>query len=319
MEIKQLTAIVTVAEAGSVTRAAEILHLVQPAVTRRIHALEHELGVHLFERTRHGMRPTEAGTIMVERARRALAELERARAEVRPVPGEATGTVTVGLLESSVDVLAGPLVSAVPRHHPGIQLRLMTGCSGHLQRWLDDGDLDLSLLCTPDTAPPLNARPLLRERLWAIAPASAGLRADRPVPFAEAARHPLVMPVRLSGPALRDLIDAAAVRTGAELDVVVQTNSVRLQKQLVLAGRGWTVGPRVGVAEEVAQGTISAAPLSEPEVWRSIVLGTPRSGRTTPAVEVVARELVRQVNSAVAQGRWPSAQVPGSGEAVENA
>ncbi|MFH8809634.1 LysR family transcriptional regulator [Streptomyces hygroscopicus] len=305
MDVKQLKAIVTVAEVGSVTRAAELLHLVQPAVTRQIRTLEQELGVSLFERTAQGMRPTRAGSIMVDRARRALGELERARAEVRPAPGTVAGIVTIGLLESTSDLLAEPLVSAIARHHPGVRLRLMTAYSGHLQQWLDDGDLDLTLLYNLDSTPSLSARPLVRERLWAVAPASAGLRVDRPVPFAEVARNPLVMPA--SGHALRSLIDAAAVRAGVDLEVVVQTNSMRLQKRLVLAGQGWTVLPGLGAAEEVTRGTISAAPLSEPDVWRSIVLAAPRFGRTPPAVDVVAQELVRQVNLAVAQGRWPSA------------
>ncbi|CAM5675181.1 LysR family transcriptional regulator [Streptomyces purpurascens] len=309
MDIKQLRAIVTVAEVGSVTRAAELLHLVQPAVTRQIRTLEQELGIDLFERTGQGMRPTEAGAIMVDRARRALGELERARAEVQPAPGVVTGIVTVGLLESTSDLLAEPLVTAVARAHPGVELRLMTAYSGHLQQWLDDGDLDLTLLYNLDSTPSLNARPLVREQLWAVAPASAGLRADRPVPFAEAAAHPLVMPA--SGHALRRLIDAAAARSGAAMDIVMQTNSMRVQKQLVGAGHGWTVLPGVGIAEDVARGTLSAAPLSEPDVRRSIVLGTPRFTRVPPAVEIVARELVLQINTAVEQGRWPSARIQG--------
>jgi DNA-binding transcriptional LysR family regulator len=81
-----------------------------------------------------------------------------------------------------------------------------------------------------------------------------------------------------------------------------------LQKQLVLAGHGWTILPGVGIAEDVANGTLSAAPLCEPGIWRSIVLATARSGRTPPAVEAVARELVRQIGLAVDQGSWPSAQ-----------
>ncbi|MFE2032343.1 LysR family transcriptional regulator [Streptomyces scopuliridis] len=306
MDVKQLKALVTVAEVGSVTRAAELLRLVQPAVTRQIRTLEQELGVPLFERTRQGMRPTEAGAIMVDRARRALNELERARAEVQPTPGVVTGIVTVGLLESTTDLLAEPLVSAIARDHPGVELRLMTAYSGHLQQWLDDGDLDLTLLYNLDSTPSLNARPLVREHLWAVAPPADGLRADRPVPFTEAAAHPLVMPA--SGHALRTLIDAAAARAGADMDVVVQTNSMRVQKQLVLAGYGWTVLPGVGVAEDIASGTLSGAPLCEPDVRRSVVLGTPRAGRTPPAVEVVVQELVRRINSAVDEGRWPAAQ-----------
>ncbi|GHI03964.1 LysR substrate-binding domain-containing protein [Streptomyces cellostaticus] len=273
----------------------------------RIRTLEEELGIDLFERTGQGMRPTDAGAIMVDRARRALNELERARAEVQPTPGAVTGIVTVGLLESTSDLLAEPLVTAVARDHPGVELRLLLACSGRLQQWLDDGDLDLTLLYNLDSTPSLNARPLVREHLWAVAPASAGLRTDRPVPLTEAAGHPLVMPA--SGHALRSLIDAAAVRAGVAMDVVVQTDSLRVQKQLVQAGHGWTVLPGAGIAEDVMRGTLSVAPLRVPDVWRSIVLGTPRYGRTPPAVEVVARELVRQINSAVRKGRWPSVQI----------
>src|SRR2546422_781254 len=74
MDLKQLRAVVTVAECGSVTRAADLLHLVQPAVSRQIRSLESELGVELFERSRHGMRPTPAGAALVTRAQRALTE-----------------------------------------------------------------------------------------------------------------------------------------------------------------------------------------------------------------------------------------------------
>lgn len=311
MDFKQLKALVTVVEAGSVTRAAELLHLVQPAVTRQIRALEHELGVPLFERTRQGMRPTPAGVSMADRARRALTELERARAELAPTPGVVTGIVTVGLLESTADLLAEPVVSAVLRDHPGIELRILSAYSGHLQQWLDDGDLDLSLLYNLASTPSVNVTPLLRERLWAVAPPDDDLHADRPVPFAEIAAHPIVMPA--AGHALRSLIDTAANRAGIELTSVVQTNSMRLQKHLVVGGHGWTILPGVGIAADVASGRLSAAPLDEPEVRRSIVLGTPRTGRVAPAVEVVARELHRQVRMAVRERRWPAAELHENG------
>lgn len=314
MEFKQLTALVTVAEVGSVTRAAELLHLVQPAVTRQIRLLEQELGVALFERTRQGMRPTEAGAVMVERARRALHELERARAEIRPTPGVVTGIVTVGLLESAADLLTEPLVTAVLRDHPGIELRVLTGYSGHLQRWLDDGDLDLSLLYNLTSTPSLNVEPLASERLWAVAPPAAGLRADRPVSLVEVAAHPMVMPAQ--GHALRALIDGGAQDVEVNFEVAVQTNSLRLQKLLVRGGHGWTILPGVGIAEDVAAGALSAAPLRDPEIWRRIVLGIPRAGRVPAAAEMVAAELIRQVRTAVGEGRWPSARAEGRGGTV---
>jgi DNA-binding transcriptional LysR family regulator len=91
--------------------------------------------------------------------------------------------------------------------------------------------------------------------------------------------------------------------------ISAQTNSLRVQKQLVAAGRGWTVLPGVGIAEDVTEGTLSAAPVRAPDIWRSIVLGTPRHARVPPAAEVVARELVRLVTAAATEGRWPSAEL----------
>jgi DNA-binding transcriptional LysR family regulator len=308
MDLKQLKALVTVTEVGSVTRAAELLHLVQPAVTRQIRMLEQEFGVLLFERTRQGMRPTEAGAGLAERARRALAELDRARAELTPAPGVVTGIVTVGLLASTADLLGKALVSAVLRDHPRIELRLLTAYSGHLQQWLDDGDLDLSLLYNLTSTPSLNVTPLVREQLWVAAPPGDGLSTDQPVSLAELATRPTVMPD--AGHALHTLISGAAREAGVELNVSVQTNSMTMQKALVHGGHGWTVLPAVGLADDVASGSLGAAPLCEPEVWRSIVLGMPRVGRVTAAVEAVARELVHQIRLAVHSGRWPSAQLP---------
>ena len=308
MDVKQLRSLVTVAETGSVTRAAELLHLVQPAVTRQIRALEDELGVALFERTRHGMRPTPAGMGMVERARRVLTELDRARAELTVAPGTVTGIVSVGLLESTAELLSGPLVSAVLHDHPRIELRVLTAYSGHLQQWLDAGDLDLSLLYNLTSTPSLNVKALVREKLWVVAP-PAELQAGKAMTVADVAARPLVMPA--PGHGLRTVIDRALAQARAGVEIAIQTNSMALQKQLVLAGHGWTILPGAGIAADVASGSLSAAPLSDPEVWRTIVLGTPRAARPTPAVQAVARQLARQVRIAAQNGRWPSAQVLG--------
>jgi len=307
VELRQLTALVTVAEVGSVTKAAKLLHVVQPAVTRQIRILEEEFGVPLFERTRNGMVPTPAAEALIVRARRALHELERARAELRPEPGEVTGIVSVGLLESVLDVLAQPLTDAVAQHYPGIELRLLAGYSGHLQQWLDTGEVDLSLLYNLGNTPSLSVIPLLRERLWVVAPPDAGLAADSPVPWATALAHPLVLPV--SGHGLRALVDRARSAVPVEPRITVQTNSMILQKKLVLAGHGWTVLPAAGVAADVASGLLSGAPLTEPDVERSVVLGLPRGTRVPAPVDAVATSLTRLARDLVRSGAWPSARL----------
>jgi LysR family nitrogen assimilation transcriptional regulator len=100
----------------------------------------------------------------------------------------------------------------VLRDHPRIELRLLTAYSGHLQQWLDDGDLDLSLLYNLTSTPSLNVIPLVREQLWAAAPPGDGLRADEPISPAELATRRVVMPN--AGHALHTLISGAARDAG---------------------------------------------------------------------------------------------------------
>ena len=308
VDLKQLHAVVTVAETGSVTRAAELLHIVQPAVSRQIAGLEAELGVTLFDRTRHGMSPTDAGTSFVTRARRILTEVERARAEIQPSRAKVTGIVTVGILDSVERVLAAPLVETVRRSHPGIELRLAAAYSGHLQQWLDDGDLDMSLLYNLTTTQSIRVLPLLRDRLWAVAPATARLSADRPVALDTLLRQPFVMPVA-GQHGIRMLLDEARRSCTVDPNVVAQTNSMALQTHLVEAGHGWTILPAAGVAADVAAGRLSAAPIVEPEIVRTVGLGLPRTGRTSAAVDAVVNEMLTLIRSIVLSQHWASAEL----------
>ncbi len=306
MDIKQLNALIAVADTGSVTRAAEILRIVQPAVTRQIQLLELELGSELFERSRHGMRLTDSGRTMLDRARRALAELDRAKAEIQPAPGQLHGIVTIGLLASTADLLSEALVRIVRRQHPGLMLRISSGYAGHLREWLEAGDVDLALLYGLKPSSTIVVRPLLDEKLWAVAPAEEGLDADKPVRFTDVAPRALVMPSPPHG--LRALVNAAAARANVSLNIVTETNAVSVQKKLVMGGLAWTILPALAIADDVARGTLSAAPLATPAISRKIVLALPKNTRQSPAVGVVADLLVAEMSAAVHRGDWPSAK-----------
>ncbi|GAA1269053.1 hypothetical protein GCM10009609_35200 [Pseudonocardia aurantiaca] len=224
-------------------------------------------------------------------------------------PGEVTGIVSVGLLESVIDILAQPLTDDIARSHPGIELRLLTAYSGHLQQWLDSGEVDLSLLYNLSDTPSLAVEPLLQERLWVVAPPDAGLAADSPVPWERVLAQRLVLPV--NGHGLRALIDQARSAVPGEPRITIQTNSMTVQKKLVLAGYGWTVLPAAGAAADVAAGRVSAAPLTAPDVERTVVLGLQRGVRASPPVGVVVTTLVRLTRDLVRSGAWPSARLTG--------
>jgi LysR family nitrogen assimilation transcriptional regulator len=307
MEMRQLRALLAVADTGSVTRAAELLHIVQPAVTRQLHNLETELGATLFNRSRAGMRPTDIGLQVIERARRALSELDRAREEARSSGAGLYGIVTLGLLSSTAALLAVPVVTAVTERHPGVRLRVVTGYGGHLSRWLEAGDVDVALTYNQPPAAALEVKPLLEEDLWAVAPPIAGHVAAEGVDLRELLQRSLVMPSAPHG--IRSLVEGAAARIGLSLDIAVETNDAGVQNQLVQAGLGWTVLPGIMVAAEAAAGTLNAAPIVSPGIPRRIVLAKPTSVRSTSAVRMVAGILEETVLSLIGAGRWPSARL----------
>lgn len=307
MEIKQLTAVVAVAETRSVTRAAELLHLVQPAVTRQIRLLEDELGVALFERNRHGMLPTAAGEAMVLHARRVLQEIERAKAEIRPRALGVGGLVSVGLLPSTSDLLTAPLVESLYKDYPGIRLRLRSGYSADLQSALDRGDIDVALLYDTQSAPTMNVRDLLTEQLWIVGPAGSGLAQMDSVDLAEVVQHRLVLPA--PGQGLRTLINAAGARNKQEIVPAVETDSMAVQKRLAEVPGYWTVLPAGCLADDLAAGKLEAAPLSGEGLQRSIIMANSREGRTREAVEVVSGRLFSISRGLVDSGSWLSAKI----------
>ncbi|MCM2251156.1 MAG: LysR substrate-binding domain-containing protein [Ramlibacter sp.] len=304
--MKQLRALVTVADTGNVTRASAILHLVQPAVTRQLKLLEEDVGTPLFQRSRQGMALTDAGRALVEHARRILDEVARARAEIRASTGELSGLVTIGLLPSTAALLSSELVACVAKEHPGVRLRLTVAYAGHLQRWMEAGEIDATLLYDPKPSPGIQVKPLLSETLCVVGPASAGLNPRKPMAMKKLASRKVVLPSAPHG--LRTLIEEAAVQAGVQLDVVLETNDLGVQKQLVTDGVGYTILPATAVAADVASGLLSTTPLKNPTVDRKIVLAAPAARPPTAATRVVMDALMGCMQQAVRAGQWAGAK-----------
>ncbi len=304
MDLKQLRALLTVAETGNVTKASALLNIVQPAVSRQLRLLEDDLGTTLFERGRHGMHLTDAGKAMVEYARRIMNEVERARAEIKPDQGPISGLVTVGLLPSTSDLLAGALHEAVRQQYPGIRLRIAVGYDGYLQQWLDSGEVDMTLLYDPKPSPTRETLTLLEEELWVVGSPAHKLRTKKPVPFAWLAGRPLVLSNAPHG--LRSLVEQAAVLTGTALNVVAETNSMNVQKSLAQTDQCFTVLPSIAVADDVARGALSAAPLKDPPIRRRVVLALPRARQVTTPVRCVHPLLEQCIRKAVQRRVWPA-------------
>ncbi|WP_454691731.1 LysR family transcriptional regulator [Achromobacter aloeverae] len=303
MEFKQLRAFLTVAETGNVTRAADMLHLVQPAVSRQLRLLEEDIGTPLFKRSRHGMVLTAAGQALVGYARRALLELDRARAEVGgDAQSEVNGLVTLGLLPSTIEMLSSALVGAVTAKYPGIRLRLTMGYAGTLLNWLESGEIDGALLYGAESSPNIQTSPLIDEPLWVIAPASAQLRRKSPLPLASLVDQKLVLPSAPHG--LRTLVEHACAVSHVTLQIAAETNALSVQRNLVLSGHGWTILPPIAVADDLRARRLSGAPLTEPDITRTIVLALPTNRPSGHHVRCAVELLGQVAKEAIRSGTW---------------
>lgn len=303
MDLKHLRAFLTVAETGNVTRAADMLHLVQPAVSRQIRLLEEDIGAPLFERERHGMVLTEAGKALVGYARRALLELDRARVEITgTAAGSVSGLVTLGLLPSTVDLVSSPLVAAVAAAYPGIRVRIAVGYAGTLLQWLQSGEVDAALLYGAERSPDIQTTPLIEEALWVIGPRQAGLARGRPVALADLVGARLVLPSAPHG--IRTLVEHACAVTHITLDISAETNALSVQRALVLGGHGLTILPPIAVADDLRARRLCGAPLALPAISRTIVLALPTHRSTAQHVRLTVELLVQEARRAIASGAW---------------
>ena len=144
MELYQLRTFVAVAEEGHLTRAAERLHLSQPAVSGQIKALEQEFDVRLFERSPTGMTLTVAGRELLAAAERVLTAAEDMKQSARRLTGEIAGVLRLGTVSNPASLRVGDLLAVAVERHPQLQLELQHEVSGAALEAVREGRLDAS-------------------------------------------------------------------------------------------------------------------------------------------------------------------------------
>ncbi|WP_082537104.1 MULTISPECIES: LysR family transcriptional regulator [unclassified Aureimonas] len=304
MELRQLRYFVTLAEAGSVSRAAAILGVTQPAISRQIRLLEESLAIALFYRTGRGMDLTEAGRLLMTHAPGVLSGLQRIESEIGDLRGVAEGQVVLGVPPTEGHFLIPPLVQRLRAQHPRIALKVIEAFSGHVTEWLLSGRLDIALFYKLGSTRQLSSDELLVEGLYLIG--KGGLpEGSGPVGLAEIAPLDLILPSRSHG--LRVLLEHAAEALDVRLRVGLEIDALLTIKALVETGAGMTILPYPAVERDVAAGRLTARPIRREDVSRTMMLGTSTQHPLSLASRTVTRELRLQVLDLVRTGRWPGA------------
>ena len=279
MELRQLRYVDAVATHRHFTRAAASVPVAQPALSHQIKLLELELGVDLFERSRGGVRLTEAGEIFVVRARRALAEVDAARAEIAALQGLKSGRLVLGAMQALAGLDLPRLISAFHAAYPGIDVSLREDSTRDMFTMAARGEIDLAIAALDVERPAgLDAIELLREPVLMAVPAAHQLAHQKSVDLGQF-RHETFVFFR-QGTGLRTITERAAERAGFTPRVGFETSSLDRLLALVSEGLGVALVPASTVRDSRSSGVavLSVSPAIDRTVgavWRADYRHTP--------------------------------------------
>lgn len=307
MELRQLRYFVAIVDHGSLSRAALVLHVAQPALTQQLRQLEQDLGVQLLHRTAQGVQSTDAGKVFYEHAQAILKQVADARSAVAQSAERPSGSVTLGLPHSISGALALPLLTATRAHYPEITLQLTEELTGNLADQLKSGRVNLAVLFDDGQLSQFATTPLAEEELHFICRDDAAYgQGEQSLTLARALATTLILPGLQHG--VRPRIESVARAAGLSVGSVIEINSIAILKSALLADMGATLLPPAPVLDELRRGTLRAQPIHSPTISRTVVLCSSRNIPLTNAAAAIGK-LVRQVSDQLcADQLWPGAR-----------
>ena len=277
MDLKELRYFRIIAQHGTFSKAAAHLRVAQPALSRQMQKLEHDLGVQLLRRTSRGVTPTEAGRALLDRTQELEQQLDDVRREVSRLADCATGAVRLAVQSTLSIAMVPEIVKAYRAGFPDVALSVTEGFSGDLIDALLEKRLDVAIVDTPSHAhTELTCSPLWVESLQLVYPANDPAMprsGPGPVPVADLARLPIIMPCQRHG--IRRLVDAMFERHRLRFKPELEVNGATMIFALVKAGLGYTLMPSSGCSPWIESGELRTQPI-RPAIRRtvSIVLRT---------------------------------------------
>ena len=268
LNLHHLRVFASVAEHGGFSRAAVVLRLSQPAVSKSVRALEREVGTVLFERGGRTPRLTEAGALLFTRARELFAVERSAEEELRTLTGLERGVLRVGASTTVITYVLPPYLAHFRAAHPGVVLHVASANTRAIARAVLERRLDVALVEGPVDDERIEVVPWRDDELVVIGAPSHPLANRRSVSLDTLVTEPFI--VRERGSGTRDVAEQALAAQGVRLTVAMQLASTEAIKQAVAAGLGLAIVSRSAIADQLALGRIAVIPLRGVPLHRAL-------------------------------------------------
>jgi DNA-binding transcriptional LysR family regulator len=282
VSMRQLRAFLAVAGQRHFRRAAEVLHLTQPAVSRLIADLETELDVRLFDRTTREVVPTEAGRYLEQALGRVLDELDSVLGHARAQSDPLRGRVRIAAVPTLAAGLVPHGIARCRAGHPSLEIILRDQSQAQVLDAVRGGEVDFGLTVEPATHEEFDAETILRDPFRLACPADHPLAGLDSVPWQALSDEPLILLDHSSGS--RRLIDAALLRHGVNACVAIEVGHPHTAFRMVEAGLGITVTPALSL--DALRPGLVALPLS-PVEFRHVTLLRRRARSLSPPAQTV--------------------------------
>lgn len=282
IDLEDLRAFVATADTQSFRAAAEIIHLSQPALTRRIQKLEASLGVTLLERTTRRVSLTAVGRDFLPRAKRLLDDLETSLLSVREIAEKRSGVVSIACIPTAAYYFLPEVISDFTCDYPSIRIRIVdAGANEVLQSVLNrEVDFGITLLGADD--PDVAFDPLVEEPFLLACRRDHPLATHKSVSWDELADHRFITVGRSSGNRL--IMDLALARANVRPRPFFEVQHLSTSLGLVGAGLGVAALPRMSLPAD-PHPTIATVPLIDPEIMRTVGIVRVPSSTRSPAAE----------------------------------
>ena len=298
MDVRQLRYFVRVVDLKSFSRAAEVLHIAQPALGMQIRKLEDELSTQLLWRHSRGVDPTPAGRLLWDHATAILQQIEEAKLAIRDLAGPPKRVVRIATTPTIHPRIPVELLTRSAVELPSIQIEIQEANTATLLDWIRTERVDLGLLYLSDERPAdVGIEDLAHEAAVFIQAPTPGC-APASTTLAELSQHRLVMPGCPHH--LRRLVQASADREGIALHIAYEISAIGTILEMVECGAACSILPAGAIARQVQTGRVTARTIVEPEL--SVTLSLVRSSRRALSK---AHGLVRTLLMELVSGQQP--------------
>lgn len=268
MEVNQLRYFLAVAELGSFSQAASRCFVSQPALSIKIQKLEHECGALLFYRTHRKVVATEAGKILVNQAKRILAQIEIAKREIRKSDGSKVGSIKFGILPTIAPDFLPYILEDYQKGHPTIQFTIHEDMTFRLLQLIEENKLDFAIVSLPLKDAGFTSEQLFTEELLLAVPAQNPLSQKAKIRMDDLHSESFIL--LHEGHCLGDQILDFCNRHDFSPRIALRSGQLATVQSLIKAGVGISLVPRMAANEDAKR--VSYRSLEKPQPFRAIVV-----------------------------------------------